>query len=250
MEQAVLFWIFVAIFTATAVITLLGITNVIKINQNFLTALFSALILEVIAAVILVFNSFNFNEEEKPIHFREILHQAGLMGPINTRDTASFIAQKIKENQSLSPLQNEKDSLNEELDALMEKLKACEGTSTAIANELNELEKTFYIKIKRLRDLINGYGGFINIAFQEDDKKDVYGMLVEIFKDLSMITNQTPIYKDEAQSQINYTTVRNMYRAFKKKNGQKIKDPNYVYITEFDTILMIRQYLSIISPVK
>ena len=60
MKEA-LFWIFIAIFSLTAIITLLGITGVIKtIKDNYLNALFTALILEVIAAVVLLFQNTDF----------------------------------------------------------------------------------------------------------------------------------------------------------------------------------------------
>lgn len=250
MEQQVLFWIFVTIFSATAIITLLGITNVIKIQSNFLTAMFSALILEVVAAIILMFNSFDFTGESGQTNYVEILQKANINTPLNTRDTAYYIAQLIKNSNNGEPVESELLALNNELDSLMEALLNCEGRSTQYETELNELEQTFYIKIKRLRDLISKYGGFINIAFQEKEKEDVYRMLIDIFKDLGMITNGTPIYIDNNPNNINFSTIKNMYRAFKKENGEKIKDANYVYLNEFDTILMIRQYLSIIDPVK
>ena len=62
MEQHILFWIFIGIFAISAAITLLGITNVLKIRDKYLNALFTALILEVVAVVLLLFkNSDYFN---------------------------------------------------------------------------------------------------------------------------------------------------------------------------------------------
>ncbi|KXX70265.1 hypothetical protein [Flammeovirga sp. SJP92] len=64
MKADILFVVFISIFSLTAVITLLGITNVIKgIREKYLTPLFSALILEVVAAVILLFNNQDFTGE-------------------------------------------------------------------------------------------------------------------------------------------------------------------------------------------
>ncbi len=53
-----LFIVFLSIFCITAAITLLGITNVIKgIDKKYLNALFAALILEVVASIIFMFNT-------------------------------------------------------------------------------------------------------------------------------------------------------------------------------------------------
>lgn len=49
MANAVILWTCVAVFVATAAITLLGITNRIAIDKTYLNALFAALILETVA---------------------------------------------------------------------------------------------------------------------------------------------------------------------------------------------------------
>ena len=49
MAIEVIVWTCVAVFVATAVITLLGITNKIIIDKTYLNALFTALILEIVA---------------------------------------------------------------------------------------------------------------------------------------------------------------------------------------------------------
>ncbi len=250
MPQLVLFWIFVAIFSATAIITLLGITNVINIKANFLNALFTALILEVVAAVIIVFQSFDFNEKPAT-DLNEIIAEANLTGQMLPRQTPeAFILTKLNETKDLPVLNNQLGSVTQELDSLMEVLKNCQGQSEKIKEDLDELEKDFYIRIKRLRDFINEYDGVINIAFQETEKVEVYQLLVDIFKELEMVTNKTPIYKDENNQEIDFNVVKNMYRKFKRDVGDKVKDKNYIYITEFDTILMIRKYLSIRAPVE
>ena len=250
MPQIVLFWIFVVIFSATAIITLLGITNVIEIKGNFLNALFAALILEVVAAVIIVFQSFDFNEEPAP-DLGEIIAEANLTEEMLPRQTAeAFVLSKLKETKNLPQLNNQLQRTSQELDSLMVVLQNCEGQSQKIKEDLDELEKTFYIRIKRLRDLISKYGGVINIAFKESEKVEVYKLMIEIFTELGMVTNNTPIYKNNNPEDIDYEVVKNMYRKFKRDSGDKVKDKQYIYITEFDTILMIRKYLSIIAPVE
>jgi len=79
MEKQTLFWLFVGIFAVTAVITLLGITGVIKtIKEKYLNTLFTALILEVIAAVFLIFQGLDF--AENPVNLSAIIVNSGRIG--------------------------------------------------------------------------------------------------------------------------------------------------------------------------
>jgi len=64
-----LFYTFLLIFAATAIVTLLGVTNVIQIQEGYLTALVSAFLLELTGAVIAIFKSANFFEgDHKPLN--------------------------------------------------------------------------------------------------------------------------------------------------------------------------------------
>ena len=54
------------IFIVTAVITILGVLDVLKIRDGFLTTLFASLIVEVVGAVILLFKSANFFDPDDP----------------------------------------------------------------------------------------------------------------------------------------------------------------------------------------
>ena len=57
MAMEVIVWTCVVVFILTAVITLLGITNRITIDKTYLNALFTALILEIVAIGIIGFRS-------------------------------------------------------------------------------------------------------------------------------------------------------------------------------------------------
>jgi hypothetical protein len=60
-----LFYTFLVIFAATAIVTLLGVTNVIVIREGYLTALVSAFLIELAGAVIAIFKSANFFAPEE-----------------------------------------------------------------------------------------------------------------------------------------------------------------------------------------
>ena len=243
MEQRVLFWIFVTIFSVTAILTFLGITNVLKINKNYLTAMFSALILEVIAAVVLVFQSFNYAAPD-PVDLDGLIAEASISSTPGPRQNAeSFLIEKLQESEQVP-------QLSVQVDSLLEVLKNCEGQSKIIQGNLDELEKTFYIKIKRLRDLINKYDGVINLAFRDSEKSQVYQLLIEIYTNLGMVSNGTPIYANAERKEINYQTVRNMHKKFKLDHDVPVPEDRFLYVTEYDTILMIRDYLAVISPIE
>jgi len=52
MRGSILFWVFLSIFSATAIITLLGIIGKVKIGEGYLKKLFYALLLEVVGVII------------------------------------------------------------------------------------------------------------------------------------------------------------------------------------------------------
>ncbi len=64
-----LFIVFVAIFVISAIITLLGITGVLKIERRYLNTLFTSLIIGLVGAVISMFNgiSWDSNKKDDPI---------------------------------------------------------------------------------------------------------------------------------------------------------------------------------------
>src|ERR1700687_962271 len=53
-QRGILFAVFLLIFCATAIITLLGIVGKAKIREGYLKALFTALILEVVGVIIAI----------------------------------------------------------------------------------------------------------------------------------------------------------------------------------------------------
>ena len=60
-----LFYTFLGIFIVTAIVTLLGITKVIIIDDKYLTPLFTALIIELVGTVIAMYRGVNFFDENE-----------------------------------------------------------------------------------------------------------------------------------------------------------------------------------------
>lgn len=106
-----LFIVFLLIFIATAIITLLGITNVIKnIKDKFLTALFTALILEVVASIIFMFNSQIKNDRTFPDQF---YGKTSIKKSDNyKKDSDSFLELILKGERYDSDLKNQKSKID------------------------------------------------------------------------------------------------------------------------------------------
>jgi hypothetical protein len=62
-------WTCVVVFVLTSVITLLGITNVLKIEKSYLNALFGALILEIVTISVMVFTN-NMRDQSRMSYVR------------------------------------------------------------------------------------------------------------------------------------------------------------------------------------
>lgn len=69
MATQTIIWTCVIVFVLTSVITLLGITNVLKIEKSYLNALFGALILEIVSISVIVFTN-NMRDQSRMVYVR------------------------------------------------------------------------------------------------------------------------------------------------------------------------------------
>lgn len=247
MKEA-LFWIFLAIFSLTAIITLLGITGVIKtIKENYLNALFTALILEVVAAMVLLFQNTDFLAgpvDEGPC-LEEVINRAGLTAKVSDAvDPSDFLVEQLKQLSVLDAVKGDQDQLVSQLQERDSLLKAANAEIEALEAELKELGQQFYTKITRLRNYISQYGGFINLAWRAEDKAPVYRLLIEIFGDMGLIQDESTLYQGGDRTQINYSAVQDIYKSYKASLQQKMDSNTKIYVGEYDTILFIRTYLN------
>jgi len=233
MRETLLFWIFVAIFSVTAVITLLGITGAIKtIKEKYLNALFTALILEVVAAVVLLFREVDLNEDST-FCYEEILAQAGI-------ESEDQNAKQV----ILAALQTNKNA--PQLAALQEELENTRDSLSEVQQILDDRDEDFYGKIRRLRELIeDNRDDWINIAYRESEKEEVYRILIFIFESLGEVSDETPIYSDPEKRVINKRTVQTLYANYKKKRQiwRPDENENQIYIFKSDTVVMLKDYL-------
>lgn len=242
-----LFWIFIAIFSLTAVITLLGITGVIKtIKEKYLNALFTALILEVVAAVLLLFRSTDFlnaTAAEGPC-LEEVISRSGLSAQASqAADPSDFLVDQLRRLTVLDQTDGEVNRLSGQVETKSQEIAALQAENQKLEEELQKLGQQFFTKITRLRNYISQYGGFINLAWRAQEKEAVYRLLIEIFGDMGLIQDEGKLYVEGDTQRLNYAAVRDIYKAYKASLKMPVEKDTQIYVGEYDTILFIRTYL-------
>ena len=222
MGVTTIIWIFIGIFSITAIITLLGITNVLKgIKEEYLRNLFYALILEVVIAVIAVFKGVDFNHNSIPLS--TLIERSELNNTFdNEEQRANFIITRLDQSTQIPNLKNsikEVESRNEQLN---NELDSC-------SKNLNDIDKSFYSKIFRLRNEISHYSGSINLYYKAEEKNNVFQLLEDIFEILGVLNNGESSKIEELQK---------AYKKFEQRNG--LHNRGELLITEFETTILIR----------
>ncbi len=172
-----LFFTFLGIFVATAVVALLGITKRVNIDEKYLKPLFASLILEVVSAVIFLFVGANFfgNSAQDFIKGLPEELQAETDGEVTSK--ISFLVRQSGE-QSLKI---------KELETLLdEKIKSLEEHK-----EFEELEGNVLILFARLNlDIAKSSGGFINLGWHPEEKLEVASRIHETLAALDALTSE------------------------------------------------------------
>lgn len=225
MNLQILFWIFIGIFSLTAIITLLGITGVIKsIKDKYLNALFGALIIEVVAAVVGVFKGIDI--QEMTAIPETIFEKTALQHGNDIHEDTDLIIRAINDSEALKTYQTKAEDL--EL-----KLEECNGS-------LKELDKDFYSYIIKLRNAMNKYPErSININFQPDQKQAEYEMLKNIFIILDEFEDPNNVSIEEIKAE---------WLAFKTRHGRA--EDNTYHILEYDITLLVRDFLNKFYPLS
>lgn len=230
MNIQILFYIFIGIFGITAIITILGITGVIKtIHKKYLNALFTALIIEVIGAVIGVFKSADFFQEGKipeKIYAATYLESSG-----NYHDDLFKIITELQHIEDYEDISSKNMELELELDQ-------CITDYNKLTDDLNRLDKNFYVYIIKLRNSMNEFGGSINISFRPDQKQEIYDLLQEILIVLK------PNFFDSNDTD-KHQQIQKAWMDFKQSHGRVETS----LVLEYDIVLLVRDYLNMSYPV-
>lgn len=234
MEKHTLFWLFIGIFAVTAIITLLGITGVLKnIKEKYLNTLFTALILEVVGAVFLLFQGFNFTENN--VDLAAIISRAGLSPPEEVALQENFIVEKLAAFPKLEVLTSENEQLKKTISQKDQEMERIKG-------DVSRFDQNFYSNIIKLDDAIATYPGkSINIGFQPEEKEAVYQLLVKIFGDLGRIRDGDAVF--DANQRVNKSLVRKVYTDFRVSYGRMILEDTKVFLDEYDVSQIVKYYL-------
>ncbi len=235
----IIFYIFVIIFSITAIITFLGITNIIKtIRTRYLNALFAALVLEVVAAVIVTYKQIDFGcKEDERI--------AVLCEGVTEIDPAANNDQKVR---FLKTLIDSQKSTQAQLELVEKDLVRCHHDLEKAGSDLDRLDRVFYsnvIKLRLVADTIRG--NTINLIWEKEKKQVVYDLLWEIFKDLGYLSPSDSKSIDYIIDRyINFTRSNGIQdkRLFTNENGQYTQ----ILIDEYATTVFLRKYLNLKYP--
>jgi len=201
-----LFGVVLVLFFATGVITLLGIIQRVQIERKYLNALFSALVLELIAAVLFLFTDTDFftqptvdeivlqevsefMAQHPDLYIPELLNKG-----LQFDSVQAFLTQERldhqKDGQSLVRLQNEVTQLKQQIAQRNDQVKwlndELETRKNAVLR-LSKLERQFLVRMSELNSKIGEWGTSVNFQWQPNEKRDIALMLQEAFKEIGFM---------------------------------------------------------------
>ena len=139
-KTTILFYIFTAIFSITAIITFLGITKKITIKNNYLNALFTAVILEVVAATIISYRQIDFTCKTDEI-INDLTKNISEINENLSTDKKVFKLESL-----ILSYQNSKTKIKE----LERQLTTCKDSMSLSDLTISRLDKVFYSNVIKL----------------------------------------------------------------------------------------------------
>lgn len=243
----IIFYVFIVIFSITAIITFLGITNVIKsMNAKYLNGMFAALILEVVAAVLLSYKQIDFSCQTEEILTRltknitEIPEDATLDQRISMLER--HVSNKSSANGAIEDLMIKVDNLETAL-------ASCRTTQGTTSDEISTLDKVFYSNVIKLRIVADKFRGrTINLLWDKANKGEVYKILGQIFLDLGHVGPDDELSDDYIiKKYIKFANESGWDYLLKKNESGEY---NQVLVDEYATTLFLRKYLNQKYPLK
>ncbi|MCP4387480.1 MAG: hypothetical protein GY802_04230 [Gammaproteobacteria bacterium] len=254
-KESALFYVVLLLFAATGIVTIMGMVQKVTIEKKYLNALFSALILELIAAVLYLFsNTQFFNQtpgEDQVVLLRSELPQANR--DISPNDVLQMVANHDANQEKLRLAEQDLISLRSviaaqvppyddvtlALDARIREIRELQGNLVRLETEQAAFEKireNFLVRMAELNTRISDIGASINLIYQPENKREIAGMLQSAFKQIGFMPN------DEMPNDDPFETNELMIRYQESKDfGQT------GYLTSQVVALIILDYLSPIS---
>lgn len=243
----IIFYIFIAIFSLTAIVTFLGITNIVtSIRERYLNAMFTALILEVVAAVVLTYKQIDFSCETTQILTKLTREIDGVPDHATEEERILVLQAMVTNSEHASSTANQLGAENQALEVA---LAQCEESKGSANDEISKLDKVFYSNVIKLRILAEKFRGrTINLKWRKEEKKEVYEVLGQIFIELGYINPDQPLSDDYIIEKYTIYAEASQWDYLLKKNedGEYIQ----VLVDEYVTTLFLREYLNQKYPLK
>ena len=150
-----LFSVFLAIFVSTAIVTLLGVTKMVNINDKYLKLLVYAFLLELAVPVIALFASADFLGTSASDFLEQL--------PAAVRSESIDVAV-----QQITDMVGEREQYLSEANELREQV---EGLSADV-RRYAAIEDNPFLLFANLSYDINRHGEFINLTYRPEDKRD------------------------------------------------------------------------------
>lgn len=197
-----LFSVVLLLFFATGVVTLLGIIKRLDIERKYLNALFSAFLLELTAAVLILFSNTDFFSVDSMTS--QDAAQVAIIRDWFADAPPEAIRQQLTDWQSLAQVENPSAELKGELERASQRVESLENTLEQKQKQikwleaeldtrrqavlrLSRLERQFLVRVADLNSKISEWGSSVNFRWQPEEKRDVALMLQEAFKEIGFM---------------------------------------------------------------
>jgi len=206
-KESALFYVVLLLFAVTGIVTILGLVQKVSIEKKYLNALFSALILELIAAVLYLFSNTDFFGNRPQVD--ELLVLRTELPPahidISSKDLIALLNKHDAEREKLGNIEQEVmalrgtiasqvppyDDVTLALDAKIRAIVEVQANLDQLLVEQKQyqiLEKNFLVRMANLNAKISELGGTINFDWEPEEKHEIAGMLQAAFKQIGFMT--------------------------------------------------------------
>ena len=230
-KESALFYVVLLLFAATGIVTILGLVQKVSIEKKYLNALFAALILELVAALLYLFSNTNFFDDGPPADAL-VIERGDLPSThveITSAETVALFERHDRDAAELGELRQEivnlrdtlasqnppydevVQSLNESIDEIG-KLRTSHDDAVADQERLRRLEKQFLVRMANLNSKISEWGTSINFKWQPEQKRDAALMLQQAFKQIGFMNDDESPDDDPARAHnllIDYQLAKN-----------------------------------------
>ncbi|MDH3221832.1 MAG: hypothetical protein OEO19_20045 [Gammaproteobacteria bacterium] len=205
-KESALFYVVLLLFAATGIVTLLGLVQKVAIDRKYLNALFAALVLELVAAVLYLFSDTDFFGPQ-PGGDRLIVPRSELPAAqrdMSAQEIVAMLSTVAENRNTLAQMERELASLKDiiavqvppyedvtlALDARIREIAELQGSLEALRSKqagFQKMRKNFLVRMADLNAKISELGGTVNFNWQPEEKSEIAAMLQSAFKQIGFM---------------------------------------------------------------